>query len=1008
MSATRRLLFALFSLAWSQAPGFGQQELPVEKLRPGLVVTHRDGTGLAAGEIVQVEPTIALVLKSGEAAHPRLHPRGTTRWEGYVNVFRPGIYRLSATLDGQVRVRLQGKEVLQAKRLAAEPQGAVVGEEVRLEAGIHPVEAEYTRLGAAARLELFWQFQQQRREPLGYELFFHLPEKHREPLETHRQRERGRSLVEEHGCATCHQPDEGNRLAKGFQSRRGPDLSEIGGRVFPGWLYAWLQAPHKVRPGAVMPQLFADDARGSAERYAVASYLASLSGPLKPSKTPSGKELQNSIARGDRLFHSVGCIACHRLDKPQGAQAVTLLGLDNKTDPDKLATFLLNPLALNPTGRMPHMLLQPDEARDLARFLCQQPGPKLNRELPAAPAKELLRAAFRRSDNRPESLAAFDQLPADRQLLDLGKRVVIDRGCNQCHTLAPGGQPFASVVAQASFEDLHEADRQKRGCLGGTDEAPRFPLEEADRGAIRRFLSEAASGPGTPAPPHAALAALQRFNCLACHTRQGEGGLTPEQIEGLRLHEKAENAEAVTPPPLTGVGHKLRTPWLRHVLTHAGRARTWMSLRMPQFGEANVGQLPEALTALDGTAPDDTIHRVALTPLRVEAGRHLVGKNALGCISCHDLAGNPNTGTRGPDLALMNQRVRFDWYRRWLEQAQRLQPGTRMPTVFPEGKSPLPKVLDGTADAQADAMWAYLSLGMTLPLPEGLEPPKGLVLAVKKQPVLLRTFLPDAGTRAIAVGYPGGVSVAFDAAACRLSYAWTGNFLDASPVWNNRGGAPARILGPRFWTAAAGNPWALTATAEAIDFTLRAKNPSYGAPLPDGRVLDEPSRVAFDGYHTDVRGLPTFRYRIEAHSPHALRVTEQPEPLLSTAGVGVARQFTLEIPGKLTTWFLVGHGAQPPRGLGSDDQPVKLPFKVGPLELPTREWRLLVPQEGNRMLLLSVATAPEETRWYLRQVEGEWHTLLKFPAEAANRHIKVRVHVWSPYRDDPDLLRELK
>ncbi len=167
----------------------------------------------------------------------------------------------------------------------------------------------------------------------------------------------------------------------------------------------------------------------------------------------------------------------------------------------------------------------------------------------------------------------------------------------------------------------------------------------------------------------------------------------------------------ITPPPLTGVGHKLRTSWLRQVLTGAGRARPWMGLRMPQFGAAQVGKLPEMLAALEGADPDDTVHKVKLTPELLKVGRQLVGKSAFGCVSCHDLAGQPNSGIRGPDLASSKERVRYDWYLRWLEQPQRMQPGTRMPTVFPGGKSLLEGVLMGNAEAQAEAMWGYLSLG---------------------------------------------------------------------------------------------------------------------------------------------------------------------------------------------------------------------------------------------------------------------------------------------------------
>ena len=219
----------------------------------------------------------------------------------------------------------------------------------------------------------------------------------------------------------------------------------------------------------------------------------------------------------------------------------------------------------------------------------------------------------------------------------------------------------------------------------------------------------------------------------------------------------------------------------------------------------------------------------------------------------------------------MNQRVRYDWYRRWLEQPQRMQPGTRMPTVFTDGKSLLDKVLDGDADAQAEAMWAYLSLGPEPAAARGMEPPKGLVLAVKDRPVLLRTFMPDAGTRAVAVGYPGGVSVAFDAATCRLAYAWSGNFLDASPVWDGRGGSPAKVLGPSFWTAPPGCPWEVgTAPASRPTSPPGRRTRPTAPPLPEGKVFTGPPQLRFEGYTTDQPGCPTFRYLLHAGTDAAV------------------------------------------------------------------------------------------------------------------------------------------
>ncbi|HWG42855.1 MAG TPA: hypothetical protein VN688_08730, partial [Gemmataceae bacterium] len=478
------------------------------------------------------------------------------------------------------------------------------------------------------------------------------------------------------------------------------------------------------------------------ERYAVSRYLVALGGPLKTkNRQPGRKELAGSLQRGERLFNRIGCAACHgsptrekAKPKEEHARSFVFLSpprvyplndLGSKTTPERLAEYLVNPLAIDPSGRMPNMLLQNKEAEDLARFLCQAKNENIRDDLPPAPASKEMFAAFRRVDNRDDELAAFKRLPAEKQWRDLGERLVIDKGCNNCHTIAPDGKPFASTQANASLEDLWNEDKQESGCLSGKrGKAPHFSFSTNDRAALKAFLREGLTGAGSTAPAYAARADIERFNCLACHSRDGDGGLSAAMLERLRREENAENIEAVRPPSLTGIGHKLRTPWLRQVLLRGGRARPWMSLRMPQFGEHNIGRLPEALASLEGTEADDTIHKITRTAAKIEAGRYLVGKNAFSCISCHDLAGIANTGTRGPDLALMNQRVRYDWYRRWLEQPQRMQPGTRMPTVFAEGKSLLDKVLDGKADTQADAMWAYLSLGPSLPLPAGVKPPK--------------------------------------------------------------------------------------------------------------------------------------------------------------------------------------------------------------------------------------------------------------------------------------------
>ena len=255
----------------------------------------------------------------------------------------------------------------------------------------------------------------------------------------------------------------------------------------------------------------------------------------------------------------------------------------SKTTPEQLGAYLRDPLAIDPSGRMPNMLLTKEEADDLARYLCQD-GAEM--KLPKAPDGEQIISAFRRVEDAADELAAFRKRTPEAQLIDLGQRIVIARGCNNCHTIEPDGKPFASVLASASFDDLKKPEAQERGCLraGSVSDgrtvahasgsfAPWFALSAADRLRVRRFLTDGTKGAKAPAPAVAVRTLFQRFNCLACHTRDGEGGLSAKLIEELRQSEKADHAEAVVPPSLTGTAHKLRMDWMCAVLTEGRRVR---------------------------------------------------------------------------------------------------------------------------------------------------------------------------------------------------------------------------------------------------------------------------------------------------------------------------------------------------------------------------------------------------------------------------------------------------
>jgi cbb3-type cytochrome oxidase cytochrome c subunit len=1025
-SLTLAAILLLACAAWLLPRPSATAQVQREDLRPGLVATYRDPSGV---EIVQLDPAIALTLHAGEAPHPRLAAdKGTIRWQGYLNVFRPSDYKFSVLLCGKFRLTIDGKEVL-----AAEVNGEAAAKEgisVKLPAGAYPLEAEFTRLPGEARLELFWQAPIFIKEPVAIANLKHLPAKAPRQLEEDRLAERGRFLVEELSCIRCHVPRKDDKLAQGLAWRAGPDLSNVGSRYHAGWIYRWLEDPRAVSHTAVMPKLFTDKETGDTELHAASRYLASLGGPLNAAP----KVDANSIKRGQQLYTSVGCVVCHSQElrdktKPEAplyhlatdasepARDFWLADQGRKTTPDKLAAFLQDPHKTDPSGRMPSLLLSSKDAQDIANYLCLGQGDKTPDQLPPAPVADKALKAFEKLVPNDGERNAFKKLGEAEQWRALGEQVIVARGCVNCHTIEPGGKKLPTRVSKLDFTAIQQKASRGKGCLAdqakdvGT--APDFgfhqerPKKHDDSTALHTFLAHGTKGAGSPSPMHDAKVALQRFNCLACHNRDGEGGLREELVLQMRKYEKAENAEAILPPTLSGIGHKLRTTWFREVLTKAGKSRPWMSLRMPQFGEVHVGKLPEAIAALEGTTPDDTIHQVKLTTEMIQTGRQLIGKDkGYGCITCHDIAGVPNVGTRGPDLALTTQHVRYEWYRRWLESAQRMDPGTKMPSIILDGRTMLDNVLGGNADLQAQAMWAYLSLGPTLPLPEGVGPAKGLVLMVKDRPYLLRTFLPEAGTRAVAVGFPIGISTAFDATQCRLAYGWAGGFLDAAPVWANRGGAPAKILGTKFWTAPPGFPWTVGDVTELPDFANQAADPAFGAPMPEGVLFKGEKRLFFDGYHLDEVGVPTFHYRLKT-GQHFVKVSERAWPLRALQGLGLERQFTVEAPAQVpAVWLYAALVTQadvkkPPAIEGGD---IVIDVKMNAI-VSEKRW-LVLRQTGDRAVVLTVAQMPKGAHWYLQSQGDSWRVYLALQP-GAGAATTLRVQVWSVNRWDPAILPEL-
>ncbi len=257
---------------------------------------------------------------------------------------------------------------------------------------------------------------------------------------------------------------------------------------------------------------------------------------------------------------------------------------------------------------------------------------------------------------------------------------------------------------------------------------------------------------------------------------------------------------------------------------------------MPVFGAATESLSAAFQTAdLSQSTPD--AQPPDLSAAVVDAGRALMD---VGCVQCHPLRGEYLPGVLGVDLAAINDRVRLEWFRNFILDPASLKPRTRMPTFFASGNSPKQELLDGDVDRQIDSLWVYLSEADKHPLPEKIEQAKrqNFELVPRDRPILLRTFMDDAGPHAIAVGFPEGVHFAFDAETVRVAQLWRGRFLDAHGTWYDRFTPPAHPLGTDIINLPAGS--------------LLLKSDSSGA-----------AAVVFGGYRLDKSGTPTFLYHCE-------------------------------------------------------------------------------------------------------------------------------------------------
>jgi mono/diheme cytochrome c family protein len=534
----------------------------------------------------------------------------------------------------------------------------------------------------------------------------------------------GQRLFEQIGCTGCH-------LVKGYENipKIGPSLRKISAKVDPSWMVRWIENPHRFRPRTRMPDfdLKQDDA------IAIASFLWSISKEEGDKWTqehtlPAGfrEGDANEAGKGKKLVESIGCKGCHGFAEGEFSTSVgkekdlvpNLKDIASKVGPQWIYHWIKNPRDFSPDTRMPSLRLTDDEARAITSYLMTVGG-------------------------KPEAMAGIQEKLADPNNMKRGESLVRKWGCFGCHDIKGMEKESRIGVELTTFgskalEELFFGNRTdiknswddwtynklKTPRIYATERVeqlmPQFNLADEDIQALRVLLAgfrERKAGKRYQADQGDRVLQvvegrrlMQQYNCVGCHEIEGRGGF---------IRKYYQENPTLAPPVLNGQGEKVQSNWLFSFLKAPFPIRPWLTLRMPTFGlsDEHTNQLVAYFNGLSKVGiPYAYVDDVRIPPEHLEAARALVSKEYFDCFSCHQQGDKKPEGPMegwAPDLGLARQRLSPNWILKWLQDPQKVQPGTKMPSFFPGGPD---NILEGKDDRQIEALRDYLmSIGKAAP-----------------------------------------------------------------------------------------------------------------------------------------------------------------------------------------------------------------------------------------------------------------------------------------------------
>ncbi len=445
--------------------------------------------------------------------------------------------------------------------------------------------------------------------------------------------------------------------------------------------------------------------------------------------------------------------------------------IGSKARPEWIYGWIRNPKSYNPETRMPNLRLTEQEAQDITAYLMSlkdntPPDQRVAAPKPQPEARHRALMIYLSQRMPPEDAEARLKAMSEReQDVFLGEKTIGRYGCFGCH-LIPGFEttpaigvdlseegskhadllyfgyvPVAHTAPAWFFQKLKEPRCFDRGKVAEFNERlrmPRFDFTDEDAAAITTVL-QALTKEKMPLESMRRLSArdvaveagrklIRDYNCQGCHIIDGAGGAIRQSIArnlialGRTEDEASTLVPGLAPPLLEGEGGKVQPDWLFHFLKGPTPIRPWLAVRMPTFGftdqEANA--LVHGFASKDDlNFPFQTLPQEPPRGTELQAAVKMFGPDYFNCWNCHQRGAQKPSGPPegwAPDLNLAHQRLNPDWIGRWIENPQKLMPGTRMPTFYdpadPKGSAP-PDVLGGDPHRQIEALRDYVfTLGL--------------------------------------------------------------------------------------------------------------------------------------------------------------------------------------------------------------------------------------------------------------------------------------------------------